>query len=34
MSDEPVFLNSLEYIQRKIKDILQKVSQKKDEKKA
>ena len=28
MSDEPVFLNSLEYIQRKIKDILQKVSQK------
>ena len=28
MNDEPVFLNSLEYIQRKIKDILQKVSQK------
>ena len=32
MSDEPVFLNSLEYIQRKIKDILQKVSQKEIEK--
>ncbi|MFH1013526.1 MAG: 6-phospho-3-hexuloisomerase [Thermoplasmatota archaeon] len=27
MSSEPVFNNSLEYIQRKIKDILQKVSQ-------